>query len=96
MHQWTWFRALVTIVTFLLVGSVAFAQGKGKGTSDSPPGWSKGEKKGWKADVPPGLQKKGDKPPGWDKGKKKGWEAGVPPGLQKKGDKPPGWDKAKD
>jgi hypothetical protein len=39
-----------------------------------PPGWDKGEKKGWDTDVPPGIEKKDD------------W---LPPGLNKKGQAKP-------
>ncbi len=38
-----------------------------------PPGWSKGNKKGWSGSTPPGLDKKGKTPPGFDKGNKNGW-----------------------
>ena len=38
-----------------------------------PPGWSKGNKKGWTGKTPPGLDKKGKTPPGHGKGNKNGW-----------------------
>ena len=38
-----------------------------------PPGWSKGNKKGWTGKTPPGLDKKGKTPPGFSKGNKNGW-----------------------
>ncbi len=39
-----------------------------------PPGWDKGEKKGWQGgDLPPGLANSHEVP-GWDKGEKKGWQ----------------------
>ncbi len=38
-----------------------------------PPGWSKGNKKGWTGSSPPGLDKKGKTPPGFPKGNKNGW-----------------------
>ncbi len=41
---------------FFYLSSDAVAAGKERG-SDSPPGWSKGEKKGWHSDTPPGLTK---------------------------------------
>ena len=54
-----WF--FIVIACLFFVGSLDFAEGKPKGQSDSPPGWDKGEKKGWHSDEPPGR----------DKGKKK-------------------------
>ncbi len=49
----------------------------------TPPGWSKGEKKGWDGE---------ETPPGWSKGGKKGWDGeDAPPGFSK-GEKN-GWDK---
>ena len=50
----------VFILSLLLGSTLALAKGKGKKSSDArPPGWDKGEKKGWQSDVPPGLEKKG-------------------------------------
>jgi hypothetical protein len=46
---------LATASAFL-GGSLVWAQGKGPG--QRPPGWEKGEKKGWEGDAPPGLEKK--------------------------------------
>jgi hypothetical protein len=43
----------------------------GFGSSNLPPGFSHGGKKGWSA----------GRPPGWSKGGKKGWSSTVPPGL---------------
>ncbi|MFH1031412.1 MAG: hypothetical protein V1767_02445 [Chloroflexota bacterium] len=57
-----------------------------------PPGFSKGNKKGWNG---------GYTPPGWSQGNKNGWNGGyTPPGLSKKadsngGDTPIGWLKNK-
>lgn len=53
-------RYLVVLATAsaFLGGSLVWAQGKGPG--QKPPGWEKGEKKGWEGDAPPGLEKKGD------------------------------------
>ncbi len=48
----------IVIVCLFFVGSLDFAEGKSKGPGDRPPGWDKGEKKGWNSDVPPGLEKK--------------------------------------
>ncbi len=48
----------VAIASLLLAGSLALAQGKGKGRGGKPPGWEKGEKKGWQGDLPPGIEKK--------------------------------------
>lgn len=50
--------------SFLMPLGDAVAKGKGKGPdksqgpSERPPGWDKGEKKGWDSDVPPGLEGK--------------------------------------
>ena len=44
----------VVIICLFLVGSLSFAQGP----KSRPPGWDKGEKRGWGSDVPPGLEKK--------------------------------------
>ena len=74
----------VTIASILLAGSMVFAQGKSKGRGNKPPGWQKGEKKGWNSDVPPGIEKKG---------------GSIPPGLSKKGGRegkqgrPSGWSR---
>jgi len=59
----------VTIASILLAGSIVFAQDKSKRRGNKPPGWQKGEKKGWKSDVPPGIEKKG---------------GSIPPGLSEK------------
>ena len=40
----------------------------------NPPGWDKGNKKGWDGQLPPGLEKNGKTPPGFEKGNKKGWD----------------------
>ena len=45
-------------------------------SASTPPGFEKGEKKGWQGK---------SHPPGWEKGKKKGWEGGAtPPGKTPK------------
>jgi hypothetical protein len=44
----------IVIVCLFFVGSSSFAQGP----KSRPPGWDKGEKRGWGSDVPPGLEKK--------------------------------------
>jgi len=86
----------VTIAAILLAGSMVFAQDKSKGRGNKPPGWQKGEKKGWKSDVPPGIEKKGDwlppgltakgkidKAPGRGPGRKEGWRGSeTPPGEE--------------
>jgi hypothetical protein len=86
---------MVTVLTFVIGcgANSVFAQGKGKGQKETPPGWEKGDKEGWKGDVPPGQEESG--PPGWEKGEKKGWFSDVPPGLTKKktGWFPSGWSK---
>lgn len=56
---------VVAIASAFLGGSLAWAQGEGPGKR--PPGWQKGEKKGWERDAPPGLEKKGGMPPGLKK-----------------------------
>ena len=45
------------ILSMFLIGSLAFAGGKGKNKSkNTPPGWEQGEKTGWKGEEkPPGL-----------------------------------------
>ena len=57
----------VGLLSMFLIGSTAFAKGKGKGR---PPGWDKGEKKGWQSDVPPGQMKKEEAQEGSEEGKK--------------------------
>ena len=51
------FWVSVMFLSWFLIGSPAFAQKKDK---ERPPGWDKGEKKGWQSDVPPGQEKKQD------------------------------------
>ena len=95
-----WF--LVAIGFVLLASSLALAQGKAYGRNGKPPGWGKGEKKGWQSDVPPGLEKKlggmppglsqeghgRGNPPGWSRGEKEGWSGNDrPPALAKKKEK---------
>ncbi len=48
----------IVIACFFFVGSLDFAEGKYKDQGDRPPGWDKGEKRGWNSDIPPGLEKK--------------------------------------
>ena len=68
--------AAVLSAAILLNGTLALAKSHGAGGNGTPPGFGKGEKKGWQGE---------SKPPGWSKGKKKGWkDAGMPPGLAKK------------
>ena len=56
---------MVILVVALIWASPASVQA-------APPGWAKGNKKGWKG---------GGAPSGWSKGKKKGWKGkNVPPG----------------
>ena len=92
---------IFVVITFvLLASSLALAHEKGKGRGAKPPGWEKGEKKGWKGhDVPPGIEKKeeGWSPPGLNKEAGAEWKHGRPPGWsrgKKKGwkgaDMPPG------
>lgn len=88
----------VTIASILLAGSMVFAQDKSNGRGNKPPGWQKGEKKGWKSDVPPGIEKKGDSiPPGLSEkegregkqGRLSGWSRGEKEGWGDS-DIPPG------
>ena len=55
-----WIGVWLVVLAFALSGTIpAFAAGRGKG---NPPGWSKGEKKGWKGESePPGFSKRGEK-----------------------------------
>ena len=102
-----WLKVWVVVliaVSMVLTCTVVLAQGKGKGRGDEPPGWQKGEKKGWKGDVPhvpPGIEKKGGwMPPGLSKEEQAEWKDGRPPGWgrgEKDGwkgaDMPPGGKK---
>ena len=50
---------LVVLLSLVLGTPLAIAKGKGQQHgSDRPPGWDKGEKKGWHSNVPPGQEKK--------------------------------------
>jgi len=69
-------KLLAILVATAFTVSSATAQPSTKSKNDEPPGFSKGERKGWKGD---------DVPPGWTnkKGEKKGWEGkDVPPGQR--------------
>ena len=91
------FGAFVLIIaSVLLASSFALTQGKGKGRGEEPPGWQKGEKKGWtNDDVPPGIEKKGGwMPPGLSKEEQAEWEDGRPPGWSR--GKKEGWKVADD
>lgn len=101
VYSMRWLRAWIVVlitVSMVLACTVVVAQGKGKGRSDEPLGWQKGEKKGWKGGVPPGIEKKGGwMPPGLSKQKQAEWKNGRPPGWsrgEKEGwkgaDMPPG------
>jgi hypothetical protein len=51
----------IAFLSIIFANSLAIDQCKGKGHSkNKPPGWDKGEKKGWQSDIPPGLEKKDD------------------------------------
>ncbi len=81
----TFVMVIVLIFAISFLTRPAYAQGKGKGQKETPPGWEKGEKKEWSSDVPPGLAKKeGWIPPGWSKGEKEGWKDSFPPGWEKR------------
>ena len=46
----------LTIMSFLMAASLAFAADQEKEKNQStPPGWEQGEKTGWQGDTPPGL-----------------------------------------
>ena len=48
-----------SLLAVVFIGSLAIAQGKGKGQSDDrPAGWDKGQKEGWQSNVPPGQEEK--------------------------------------
>ena len=48
-----------SLLAVVFIGSLAIAQGKGKGQSgDRPAGWDKGQKEGWQSDVPQGQEEK--------------------------------------
>ena len=47
----------ISLLAVVFIGSLAIAQGKGKGQSgDRPGGGDKGKKEGWQSDVPPGQE----------------------------------------
>ena len=50
MNGWVF----ILIVSLFFVSSLSFAEGP----KSRPPGWDKGEKRGWGSDVPPGLEEK--------------------------------------
>lgn len=86
--------AFVLIIASVLLGSsCALAQGQGKEHSEKRPGWQRGENKGWRGDVPPGIEKKaGWMPPGLSKDEQAEWEDGRPPGWSR--GKKEGWKSA--
>jgi len=101
VHNARWMKIWVVVlitVPIVLASTVVLPQGKGKGESNEPPGWQKGEKKGWESAVPSGIEKKdGWMPPGLSKEGRAEWKNGRPPGWsrgEKEGwkgaDMPPG------
>ena len=49
----------VSLLAVVFIGSLAIAQGKGKGQSgDRPAGWGEGQKEGWQSEVPSGQEEK--------------------------------------
>lgn len=93
-------RTYKSVLVSVLLVSVAALIPIGVASAKRPPGWDKGEKKGWTSDVPPGIEKKGGwMPPGLSKKEKAEWQDGHPPGwgrgrkLGWSSDVPPGWDK---
>lgn len=83
----------VAMASILSPSSLVFAEGKGQGQSVKPPGWEKEKKKGWKGEVPPGIEKKGGEiPPGLskeDEGEGKGGNLLDGAAARKKGGKVP-------
>ena len=54
MKKRIFYWVLMLALTLLLAGPQAMAKDKAKkGDAGTPPGWEKGEKKGWESDVPP-------------------------------------------
>jgi len=54
MKKRIWYWVLMIALTLLLAGPQAMANDKDKkGDAGTPPGWEKGEKKGWEGDAPP-------------------------------------------
>ncbi|GEM_PF-2890694 len=51
------FCLVLTGILFLASSSTVLAKGKGHGPGDRPPGWDRGEKRGWTGDRPPGLER---------------------------------------
>jgi hypothetical protein len=52
---------LIAFLSIIFSSSLAVSGDKGKEHDENrPPGWEKGEKKGWQSDKPPGLDKKDD------------------------------------
>jgi hypothetical protein len=56
----------IVLLTVAFLGSPTPARDKARGLEDRPPGWDRGEKKGWQKDMPLSLTI----PPGWVQGKK--------------------------
>ncbi len=87
----------IIIICLFLVGSLSFAQG----SKSRPPGWDKGEKRGWGSDVPPGLEKiKQEHKDKWDSltdeeraAKKEAWKGAWEEKMQEHKDK---WDSLTD
>jgi hypothetical protein len=103
-RKWGFAISLATLSLLLTATPALTGQGKAKGRHEGPPGWEKGEKKGWKGDLPPGIEKKGGwMPPGLSKEEHAEWKEGKPPGWSrgkkegwKGSDVPPGWEKWSD
>ncbi|MBA7494492.1 hypothetical protein ES702_05068 [subsurface metagenome] len=83
-YGWVLLSVLAVSMAALVLTAVVPVEAKGSGKR--PPGWDKGEKKGWQGgDMPPGLAKKGGwMPPGLSMQDQEDWEtAGGPPGWSK-------------
>lgn len=80
MTKWKLLLVMASTAVFV-VSSVGIANADG----GRPPGWDKGEKKGWEGgDMPPGLAKKeGWLPPGLSKEEEAEWKNGRPPGWSR-------------
>ena len=59
MIKWIIKILFFSLLAVVFIGSLAIAQGKGKGQGgDRPAGRDNGQKKGWQSDVPPGQEEK--------------------------------------
>ena len=53
---------LIAFLSIIFISTLAVSDDKGEeNDKKTPPGWEKGEKKGWQSDKPPGLDEKNGK-----------------------------------